>query len=137
MLKMKSNKTEKEVFSLKALLVLVVSLVVLFAPDLVLANTVDLSSLGSNIDKQATGIKKVINAIALVAGIGFVVASLFMANAAGKPQSQMTWKMVIITFIVGSAMLSYSAIAFIGSNTLGVNQDAVMASLHFIHVLRA
>lgn len=84
------------------------------------AMAVGIGDIGENIKNQGAGVQSAIEMIAVVAGIFFVVASLFMANAASKPQSQVQWKTVIGSFFIGILLLSLSTVINVGAtSTLG------------------
>lgn len=92
------------------------------------ADAANIGDIGNTLASQATGVSKAIYYGALVAGIGLVALSLFMGYAASKPQSQTTWKPVIMAFVFGSALLSITAITSVGSGTLGTSQDSRAAT---------
>lgn len=103
----------------QALFLMIACSISLFAPEIAMAagTNIGLGGLESNAKGQGQGFAGIMKIIAWVAGFGFVVASLFMANAASKPGAQVTWKQVAIAFLIGSALLSVMTVATLGGET--------------------
>ncbi len=127
------NEKKKLQKMYKAFAVLAVASMTLVVPDVAMAVT-DLATMGTQSQTQGKGGAQIIKWVGLVGGLGFVLASLFMASAASKPQAQITWKPVIIIFLVGSAMLSIGAVATIGSNTVLGTASTATTSLNNLGV---